>query len=345
MESIMICDGGHKVHLVWARSVGCKYMMYYDLTKLRLLSSIENRGFRIPAVLWRHAIRRITRLYLKNLERKFNVIICEGGTPLPEASIIKEKSNGKLILLAANGFFYKLRMGDVKLRAYRRYLSMIDGIIAVSKMVANDANNVIKVPTLIVHPFADIERYLSIRPNLKSKNIIFLGRITRDKGVDVLVDAFKIVKRELSESKLFIIGEGPLRRQIMKQRINGVYLPGYIKDPRRFLSLGSIYVQPSRYDAFPIAVLEAMSAGLIPIVSEHTGTKEILPRDLVVKNDPYDLAHKMLEVLSMPMQFKLELSRKMRKIASRFTLKHSIEQFKRSFHKILNMRVAKQRVF
>ncbi|RLC33951.1 MAG: hypothetical protein DRZ76_03625, partial [Candidatus Nealsonbacteria bacterium] len=79
-RSIIVCDGAHRVHLTWVAGVGCKYMVFYDLVKPKILRRVENMGFRIPAILWRYMLRRITRFYLKKLDKRFDIIFCEGGT-------------------------------------------------------------------------------------------------------------------------------------------------------------------------------------------------------------------------------------------------------------------------
>lgn len=103
----------------------------------------------------------------------------------------------------------------------------------------------------------------------------FLGRLSPEKGVDLLLHAFAIVLQEHPRAELAIAGAGPrdaeLRRLAMRLRLAGrVRFLGPLADARAFLRAVEIYVQPSRREGQGLAAAEALAAGC-RVVAAHTG--------------------------------------------------------------------------
>jgi len=107
--------------------------------------------------------------------------------------------------------------------------------------------------------------------------VLFLGSICMRKGVHYLLDAYK--KAELKNARLVLVGPvDPAFRPIL-QKYDGLFEEvGQVPRSRLPLSYqrADVFVLPSLCDAYPIAVLEAMSTGLPIIISENTGTSEII---------------------------------------------------------------------
>lgn len=106
---------------------------------------------------------------------------------------------------------------------------------------------------------------------LSSKDALAVGRLTKQKGFDYLIDAWKIVSEKFPEWKLHIYGEGELKNELAKQiKINGlenmVILHEPIKNIEKVYEKSSVYILSSRFEGFVLSLLEAMSCGL-PVVS------------------------------------------------------------------------------
>jgi glycosyltransferase involved in cell wall biosynthesis len=109
-------------------------------------------------------------------------------------------------------------------------------------------------------------------------HVVALGRLSRDKGFDVLLDAFARVKTP--KATLSIGGKGP-DRTILQARIDTlglsdrVRLVGFIV-PGSLYSAARVCVIPSRSEAFGLVAAEALSAGLSIVATDCDGPREIL---------------------------------------------------------------------
>lgn len=121
---------------------------------------------------------------------------------------------------------------------------------------------------VIPNPVVLSEKFES---QLDSNIAISVGRIQYQKGFDTLVDIFKRVHKKHPDWKVRIYGDGNLRAEL-EQRIsdaelNGVVnLMGQSNEIYKKLREAAFYIMPSRFEGFPMVLIEAQSQGL-PIVS------------------------------------------------------------------------------
>lgn len=114
----------------------------------------------------------------------------------------------------------------------------------------------------------------------KEKYILFFGRLSKEKGVRVLIDAMKIVKNGV---KLKIVGEGPLleslRLKIKKEKISNVEFLGFQTgdELKRIIAGSAAVVVPSIwYENSPLVIYEAMALGKVIIGSRIGGIPELV---------------------------------------------------------------------
>jgi glycosyltransferase involved in cell wall biosynthesis len=142
------------------------------------------------------------------------------------------------------------------------------------------------------------------------KIILFVGQLKRFKGIDVLINAFKIVNSKV-RCKLLIVGKGPeeIALRILASKLGiskKVVFAGYVDDADLplYYHLCDVYVLPSvqRIENFGISLLEAMASGKPVISSDLPGPNELVENrvnGLLFK--PYDfrfLASLLLELLA-----------------------------------------------
>jgi glycosyltransferase involved in cell wall biosynthesis len=113
--------------------------------------------------------------------------------------------------------------------------------------------------------------------------IVGVGRLTRQKGFDVLIRAFETLSRRRPEWQLVILGEGEeraaLESLVTDLGLQGrVLLPGPVASPGAVLSAARLFVLASRYEGFPNVLLEAMALGVACIATDcDSGPREIVP--------------------------------------------------------------------
>jgi glycosyltransferase involved in cell wall biosynthesis len=121
--------------------------------------------------------------------------------------------------------------------------------------------------------------------NLEIKTAVSVGRLEIQKGYDMLIDIWNMVHEKCPDWNLCIYGEGKERIKL-ENKINTlhlnecVFLKGVARDMEDVYKNASMFLSSSRYEGMPLAVLEAMSAGL-PVVSFDY---KCGPKDILVNN-------------------------------------------------------------
>lgn len=140
---------------------------------------------------------------------------------------------------------------------------------------------------------ACLERF----PRLSGKRVIlFLGRLTANKGLDLLARSFIGIAKELDDAALLIVGpdEGDTQAQATRLLaeagvIDRVTFAGPLdgNDKLAALACADVFVLPSYAEGFSNAVLEALAAGLPVVISEHCNFPEVAQRaaGVIVPND------------------------------------------------------------
>ena len=143
--------------------------------------------------------------------------------------------------------------------------------------------------------------------DLGAKRILAAGRLTPQKGFDYLIDAFTPVARAHPDWELKICGAG-VSRSRLESRVAAaglerqILLPGPTEDVAGEMAAASIYVLSSRFEGFPLVLIEAMSKGMAVVAFDcPTGPRDIV-RDhenglLIPEEDVPALSAGILEMI------------------------------------------------
>jgi glycosyltransferase involved in cell wall biosynthesis len=142
--------------------------------------------------------------------------------------------------------------------------------------------------------------------------ILFLGRLTEEKGAREVLDAYLRVKdRHGGEATLTIAGDGPLSDELQARaaashHTDTIAFEGFAQGDRlrAIVAHANTFVLPSREEAFPLAFLECAERGMACLVTTNSAIpymfaegKEYLPLDPARKDD---LFQRLLEIVSSP---------------------------------------------
>jgi len=108
--------------------------------------------------------------------------------------------------------------------------------------------------------------------------VLSTSRLTRQKGVDVAVEALSFLPDDVV---LVVLGEGPERASLetLARELGveaRVFLPGRVPDVAAWLKRADVYVQPARWEGFGLAVLEAMVCGLPVVATSVSSLPELI---------------------------------------------------------------------
>ncbi len=138
--------------------------------------------------------------------------------------------------------------------------------------------------------------------------VLYLGRITMQKGPEYFIAAAKKVLDVIDDVKFIMAGSGDMVKEVMnlaaRQGIGGkVLFTGFLRgaDVHRVFEMADVYVMPSVSEPFGIAALEAITHDVPVIISRQSGVSEVVKHALKVDFwDTDEIANKIIAVLRHP---------------------------------------------
>lgn len=125
-------------------------------------------------------------------------------------------------------------------------------------------------------------------------NIVSVGRVSHEKGMDLAVKACsKLVERGKNNIQWWIVGDGPamgeVRETITKLHMEQcVITVGMKSNPYPYIRKADLYVQPSRFEGYPMSILEALVLGQPVVSTNNGGAAEILCEGMSGILEPVD---------------------------------------------------------
>lgn len=247
------------------------------------------------------------KFYLKKIkESKPDIIHIRGAAPDGLNAVIAAKIYGKAkILVTVHGMYSDL----VYISGFKRWIckhvierlifSLSDGISCVCKSASERA--IFKRYKKKMLPFVynrmpvySFEEYNETRDVVRtSLNIhqnacvgVYVGRITREKGIEYLLSALsKLDKEWIPNSYILMVGDGDYLKEFVKavsvfQHKNNVIVVGSKSNVRDYLFASDFFIQPSLHENHSIALLEAMAAHLPAIATDVGGNSEIVKENV-----------------------------------------------------------------
>jgi glycosyltransferase involved in cell wall biosynthesis len=149
-----------------------------------------------------------------------------------------------------------------------------------------------------------------LRLNLHdSRLVVCVGRLSRQKGQDVLLEAWPSVLERVPAAALVLVGDGPEEDRLRACAGSGVRFTGHRDDVASWLAAADVVAVPSRWEGMSIAMLEAMARGRSIVATDVPGAREALGSHagaIVPVDEPRALADALVARLLNPNEAAIE---------------------------------------
>ena len=168
---------------------------------------------------------------------------------------------------------------------FKKHLQKADATVSVSEFVENQVirrTNLPKSKSHLIYAGVDSELFRPIEKKQGNPlNVLFVGQIMPEKGIDVLIDAV-ISTNKKRPVHLKIVGEGHLKKILQKKTkgLNFIEWTGFVKEQKRiaeFYQKADLTALPTRWDeAFSLVPVESMACGTPVLATNKGGNPEIV---------------------------------------------------------------------
>jgi glycosyltransferase involved in cell wall biosynthesis len=244
-----------------------------------------------------------------------------------------------ILHLHGGGFvqFYE-RCGALRKRIVRFMLERVARVVIVADYWRAELRLIAPRAKLlrIYNPLSAAELLVECSRAQERQRVLFLGRLSRQKGIDDLLQAFAAVHGEYLSSRLDLCGDGDAEQVTCRAQALGiahaVRLHGWVTGDRKreLLREAGIYVLPSYIEGMPMSILEAMAAGLPVVATPVGGVPELVRPGLdgyiVPAGDPASLAGALARLLGDGEQRRRMGERGCQRVAAHFTPEKILSQ-------------------
>ena len=236
-----------------------------------------------------------------------------------------------------------------------QFFSRCDAVISPAKATAKilkEKNNINKIH--IIPNGVEVQKYkkfnfeyskFPLNPKKNEDWILYIGRISKEKCLNVLLDAVNIAMKKRNNLKLLIVGDGPYKNEFQKKckekNINErVFFSGMIPN-KDLLESGIIkkmklFITASTSENQPMTILESIMFGLPIIGVDAKGIPELINNNgfLVPPNDPEKMAKKILEILENKTIHK-KFSDRSLELSSKYDIEITTNKIEELYYKLI----------
>ncbi|MDV2502426.1 MAG: glycosyltransferase [bacterium] len=173
--------------------------------------------------------------------------------------------------------------------------------------------------------------------------MIVVAELHPVKGIDRAIEVFRRVRLALAEDlKLYIVGAGPQETALRRQcdGLAGVEFMGHLSEEeiQRLMRRCFLQLHLAFFDSNPLSVIEGCAAGLIPLVSDQTGSTDYLPRECIVPSGSVEMAvHRALGFCKAGPDGTGTLRRRLQESVAPFSDRQQmVQSFKRAIEYLAN---------
>lgn len=159
-----------------------------------------------------------------------------------------------------------------------------------------------------LHSTIDTKKFIPHPFDNRPYDFIYVGRLAIEKRPDFLIKAFSLISNKNPQVKLLIVGDGPLLHQTKKmvQSLNlqnKIHFVGFQSDILPWLNRSKFILLTSISEGLPVAIMEGMSTGLIPLTTNVGNLQDIIIYGktgfIVEKDDLHDFSKNLSCLIKM----------------------------------------------
>jgi len=291
--------------------------------------------------------------------RRYNVFFVDNLHFMPVIMKFLRLNRKKQKIVAHLGshtlyFIYSHRFSKLTEKLHIWALKNYDGLICEGMMSEDLVKKILgdKTPRLYTiingipeEHFPEENEKLS---NLDTNTILFVGQGPSKermwyKGLDLMLRAFERAKSRNENLKFVVIGDWEIEMQneliknFNRETKESIKFIGAVQDLKPYFTEASLYLHCARGEAYGLTVLIAMSYGLPVIVSEWTGTKEIVSqvdKSFITQLNDETVAEQIVRYFNIPLEDRKTLGEKFKTIGRMYTEERAIKDFQSKFAKL-----------
>lgn len=187
------------------------------------------------------------------------------------------------------GDVYRVRRKPFGEHRLRTIVRQVDAFVVISREIDRELAE-LGVPTsarVHIPNGVDTARYRPLAANEKESLrsrlgltsgplAVFTGRLVVEKRLDVLIGVWPEVRAAHPDAQLLLVGAGPEEKSLRAAAGAGIAFVGRQDDVAPYLQAADVFVLPSAAEGLSVALLEAMAAGLVPIVTNVGGAADVI---------------------------------------------------------------------
>ncbi len=267
-------DGGRTFDVAGRPEVELYTARGTDLTDVVGLQSTVS----LPAV---PAFRRVLREFEPDVVHAHNRFFFTSAL----AALYSVRADYRLVTTLHLGDVGRISgLGGLAASAYeetvgRFVVSRSDHVVCVSRAVEAIARSLGATRTAVVRNAVDVDTF-SPTPT-DGKRLLYVGRLVRNNGVQDLLAALPGVLDAHPDATVDLVGSGPLgdrtRASIRERGLSSaVTVHDYVDDIAGMYDRATVFCRPSYSEGLPLTLLEAMAAGVAPVVTDVAGVPEVV---------------------------------------------------------------------
>ncbi len=260
-------------------------------------------------------VKKYTLSAVRKMQSKpYDVIHCHDWMTFPAGIALKRIKKTPLVVTIHSTEFDRtgnLFPNQAICRIESKGLHKADRVITISNYMKKqliERYNVPEKKISVVYNAIDKDEYVIVPSSipLKEKIVLFLGRLTIQKGPDWFLYTANEVLKHRPDTRFVFVGDGDMLSSLINKSIelgisDKITFSGFQDDVKQFYSVADLFVMPSVAEPFGLTALEAMASNTPVIISKQSGVSEVISHCFKVDFwDTHEMTNKIVGILNSP---------------------------------------------